>query len=391
MHKPRIAVASRIFAPEPAAASFRLKALVQGLAAKGADVTVLTTKLPVQFANARVELPAGVNVKRFPALRDSTGYIKGYMQYMSFDIPLFFRILFGKKQDAVVCEPPPTTGLVTRVACGLRRVPYVYYAADIWSDAAAATAPTPVVSALRFVEKKALRGAKMVFATSGEVAARVRELGAKRVTVMENGADTSVFTPQGSCKDGRYFVYAGTASERHGAEVFAKAMRIVVKDHPDVKLVYVGSGSSDEEIQRIAEDLPAATIEQLGRVEAGEAAAWQRGAVAALASIKPGLGYDYAIATKVYSALACGTAVVYAGAGPLTEVIVEEKFGEAVAYDVQEVAQAMSRTLDQASVSGDAEHTAAEKLRRRQWVLDHHSLQATGKRAAQAVFGVLKR
>ncbi|MDO5500237.1 MAG: hypothetical protein Q4F67_11230 [Propionibacteriaceae bacterium] len=36
----------------------------------------------------------------------------------------------------MIVEPPPTTGLVVRVACALRRTPYVYYAADLWSVAA---------------------------------------------------------------------------------------------------------------------------------------------------------------------------------------------------------------------------------------------------------------
>ena len=33
---------------------------------------------------------------------------------------LFFRLLTAKRPDAVVNEPPPTTGLVTAIACGIR-------------------------------------------------------------------------------------------------------------------------------------------------------------------------------------------------------------------------------------------------------------------------------
>ena len=40
----RVVIASRIFAPEPAAAAFRLAALAEALSERGAEVTVLTTR-----------------------------------------------------------------------------------------------------------------------------------------------------------------------------------------------------------------------------------------------------------------------------------------------------------------------------------------------------------
>ena len=74
-----------------------------------------------------------------PVLRDEAGYVRGYAQYMSFDLPLALRLLAGRRPDLVVAEPPPTTGAVVRVIAALRGVPYAYYAADVWSDASQAT------------------------------------------------------------------------------------------------------------------------------------------------------------------------------------------------------------------------------------------------------------
>ena len=92
------------------------------------------------------------------------------------------------------------TGLVVRLVCTLQRVPYVYYAADVWSDATASMgAPAPVVTAMRWVERFALRGARDVVAVSEGVAERVRAIagGDTPVTVVPNGIDTDVFTPDG--------------------------------------------------------------------------------------------------------------------------------------------------------------------------------------------------
>ena len=379
-------LASRIFAPEAAAATFRLTEVVRALVARGARVQVLTsTPPPGQRAADATDVP-GAEVRRAPVLRDASGYVRGYLQYLSFDLPLAVRLLTTPRPDVVLVEPPPTTGAVVRVVVGLRSlvgrsVPYVYYAADVWSDASESVgAPRAVVSMLRSVERFALRGAASVLAVSEGVAERVRELGADPVTVVRNGIDTDLFTPHGprpdDAPDGPFLVYAGTASEWQGAEIFAEAMREVVARVPGARLVFLGSWPA---LERIAADLPPGTIELRALVPPAEAAAWQRAAAGALVSIRPGLGYDFAYPTKVLAALACGTPVVYAGPGPAGEDLARDDLGESVEYAVGPVSEAMARVL--------AAHPLpeAEQQRRAAWVLEHRSLARTGREAADSV------
>lgn len=375
----RCVIVSRIYVPEPAAASFRLRALARAIAEDGGKTLVITSDIPNGLTETGNE--PGIRVSRRRVLRDSEGYVRGYLPYMSFDLPAFVRLLAAPRPDVVVCEPPPTTGFFTRIACAIRRIPYVYYVPDIWADAAQTSAPAPVVKVLRWVENWAIGGAAHVVTVSDAVAARLAELGHTHVTVATNGIDTDVFTVEGptpAAAKGPYFVYAGTASEWQGAEIFAQAMRKVHVRRPDAKLLYLGQGSSAEAIDAIARDLPEGVITQLGRVNAQEAAGWQRGAVSALVSIKPGLGYDFAMPTKVYSALAVGTPVVYCGPGPLREPIAGERLGAVVDYDVDEVASAMLDALE-------APRDEAERQRRRAWVVESHSLRQTGRTALEGV------
>src|SRR5690554_6895004 len=218
-----VVVATRIFSPEPAAASLRLSALVDELVARGHRVTVLTTTAPEQD---RYQPPPGVEVKRWPVLRDGDGYVRGYLQYLSFDVPLALRLLGVRGADVVVVEPPPTTGLVAAVVMWLRRTPFVYYAADVWSDAVVSAGMSGLVAkVLRALERRVLRAAQAVLATSAGVVKRVRALDAQ-ATEVGNGVDTTVFTPDGPAADHPrpYLVYTGTASEVHGADVFTRAM-----------------------------------------------------------------------------------------------------------------------------------------------------------------------
>ncbi|MDF0514634.1 glycosyltransferase family 4 protein [Agromyces sp. H3Y2-19a] len=384
----RVVITSRIFAPEPAAAAYRLAALAGALARSGAEVTVLTTRPPAGTAPeaagwraAEADDAAGaVRVRRAPVLRDASGQVRGYLQYLSFDVPLAFRLLFSRAADVVVTEPPPTTGFVVRVVCALRRRPYVYYAADIWSDAAESTgAPGFVVRAVRSLERRALRRARHVVAVTDGVADRVRALaGHDRVTVVRNGIDTRVFSPDGPTVEGPpTAVYAGTTSEWQGADVFVRAWPAVTATIPDAKLVFLGQGSAWDDLRELAEEVAPGAVEFHDLVPPAEAATRLRSAGAGLVSLKPGQGYDFAFPTKVYAALGCGTPVVYAGPGAAAEVIDRGDLGRAVDYDTDAVASAVVEVLRR-EPGADAERLAA-------WTARHASISSAAKSAADVV------
>lgn len=397
-------LATRIFTPESAAAAFRLQSLVRALAERAGRVEVLTSRAS---ADPAVDIVVALGdddtsrVRRWPVLRDDTGYVRGYLPYLSFDVPLALRLLMVRSPDVVVVEPPPTTGSVVRVmtavrsALSRRAVPYVYYAADVWSDASESTgAPDVVVHLVRMMEQFALRGAAEVIAVSDGVADRVKALGARSVHVVPNGIDTDIFCVDDPAPpharsareryripDAPFLLYAGTASEWQGAEIFAQAMPEVIEQVPSARLVFLGQGSSWPQLQRLAGELPTGVVELRPLVGPAEAAAWHRAAAGAVVSVKPGVGYDFAYPTKVLAALACGTPVVYVGPGPAASDVRVNDLGSAVPYDVGRVASAMVAALV-THVDPD------EQLRRARWVHEHRSIEATGRAAADVVLGV---
>lgn len=390
-------VASRIFVPEPAAASFRLAALVAALIGQGADVEVLTVRPAPQHggqdgAPRTDDAETAAHIRRWPVLRDATGTVRGYVPYLSFDIPLFFRLLLCRRPDVVVVEPPPTTAFVVRVVCTLRRIPYVSYAPDVWSDAARGTpAPKVLVDAVAAVESWALRGARRVLAVSQQIAGRVEAMGVdhESLVVVNNGADTRTFTPDGPRTDeGRYFVYAGTTSEWQGADVFVDALRSVLTVAPDVRIVFIGQGSAWEGLQEQARDLPEGSVVFMDAVAPAEAAVWIRGALSSLVSLRPGLGYDFAFPTKVFAAAASGVPVVFAGVGPARDVVAGADLGYAVEYDESAVAEAMTEL---ATRELDREARTAERTRLSRWARRFGSIERSGEDAARAVLEVAAR
>ena len=404
-----VLLATRIHLPEAAAASFRLDSVEKALVADGMAVRVLTSRAPADAPQGEPD-PEGVEVSRWPVLRDSSGYLRGYVPYLSFDLPLALRLLMAPRPEAILVEPPPTTGAVVRVVAALRAIPYVWYAADVWSAAAASTgAADIVVRAVEKLEAFAVGGATRVIAVNDGVAQSVAELvnaapddesWAQRIRIVPNGIDTTVFDAHGPTPseqdrariglNGPYFVYAGTASEWQGADVFVHALAQVRRTHPKVQLLFLGRGTAWQEITQAASQLPAGpdgapAVIMHPAVPAAEAAVWQRGAAAALVSIKPGQGYDFAYPTKVLSALGCGTPVLFAGRGPVSADVRDFDLGWAAEHDAAAVAEAMCTALDtyDAEIASGARPTTAQRFH--DWVEDHRSLRATGQSAARVV------
>lgn len=383
-------IVSRIFAPEPSAASLRLKAVKRGLEEAGSKVRVFTTEPP-----AGVEAEPDSTICRVPVLRDKEGYVKGYLSYASFDIQAFLKLLTMPKADFILVEPPPTTGTVARVACTIRRIPYFWYAADVWSDATdSMDVPGFVKKTVRAIETFAIRGARGCIAVSDGVAQRVQEMGAKSVAVVPNGADTELFNPEvprlAPEEKNRmrishpYFIYAGTASGWQGAELFANAFEKFWNPDREVQFLYLTRGDSVSELEKIADRLAkkaqaaGADYEPLvvqKAVPPQEAASWQSEAIASCVSIQPGIGYDLAYPTKALTALSCGTPVLYAGVGLAIGDIENNDLGICVPYSEKSVLEAMGTLLNETRETRDPQ-------RLHKWVEENRSMEAVGNAVA---------
>ncbi|WP_053384208.1 glycosyltransferase family 4 protein [Leucobacter celer] len=394
----RIAITSRIFEPEPSAASFRLAALAAAFAGRGDDVTVLTVRPPASHPSPEPGAGRpGYRVARFPVLRDRAGYVRGYVQYMSFDIPLFFRVLFGPRRELIVCEPPPTSGFFVRLAAALRRTPYAYYAADIWADASAQTgAPGWMVGLVSRIERFALKGARVVLSVSDGVTARLAELGVAGIVVtVGNGVDAPRFagalrsTPEPEADGRLVFVYAGTASEWHGADVFVEAMPAVLREVPEARLRFIGGGSERDALEARAAELGIAHAVSFEPVMSAEQVApILQGAAAAVASVRPGAGYDFAFPTKLYSAAVCGAPLIHSGPGPAVDFVRTEvddaPLGAAVTDDPAAAAEAM---IEVARRPFDAER----RRRVSEWAQQNVSLGAVAERAVRRLVSAVQR
>lgn len=384
----RVVIVSRIFAPEASAAALVLGSWATAFRDAGADVTVVTVKPP---HGLKITDPDGVRVRRAPVIRDRQHYVRGYLSYLSFDLPLLFRLLVARRPDLYVVEPPPTTIAVVRIVAWMRRTPYVVRAADLWSDAAAmATDSTLVLWLLRRVEVWALNGATRLFAAHQPLVDRLREIGiTAEATPIGFGADTDAFRYEKQpASASPTFVYAGTHSEWHGAGIFIEAFAALHPRFRNARLLFVGNGQEREVLRARATELGLAdAVEFRASVLPAELSPILSGAIVSLASLKPGQGYDYAFTTKVYSSLAAGCPVIFSGVGPTGQFLASTNFpdvGVAVDYDTAAVSAAMERAAQ--SPLGPT-----RRSRLSAWARKNYSLSATSQRVVDESLAISAR
>jgi len=236
------------------------------------------------------------------------------------------------------------------------------------------------------MERYALRGSRTVLAVNDGVAGRVRELAPHaQVVTTGNGIDLGTFTVDGPRRaEGEYFVYAGTASEWQGASIFIDAFSVILREHANCRLVFLGQGSDWPALKARARKLPTSAIQFVPTVPAAEAAEWLRGAVASIASIRPDSGYTYAFPTKLFASWGVGTPVIYAGEGPVGEFMArhvdEAELGSCCNYDVVEVVSAMRCALSRRPA-------ADSRSRLGEWASSNIGLDVVAERAVRLLGG----
>jgi glycosyltransferase involved in cell wall biosynthesis len=190
--------------------------------------------------------------------------------------------------------------------------------------------------------------------------------------------------------DGRLvFVYAGTASEWHGADVFVEAMPAVLREVPEARLRFIGGGSERDALEARAAELGIAHAVSFEPVMSAEQVApILQAAAAAVASVRPGAGYDFAFPTKLYSAAVCGAPLIHSGPGPAVDFVRTEvddtPLGAAVTDDPAAAAEAM---IEVARRPFDAER----RRRVSEWAQQNVSLGAVAERAVRRLVSAVQR
>jgi glycosyltransferase involved in cell wall biosynthesis len=142
--KPRVCIINQYYVPDVASTGILLHELARELARTGHEVEVITARPSYGPPESWVPCPAretfeGVRVTRLKVTRFSKDRILGRLvNFLSFLVPLFFRMLLGARRDTVYLYStnPPFLGIVGGVISLVRTHTYVNLLHDAYPDLA---------------------------------------------------------------------------------------------------------------------------------------------------------------------------------------------------------------------------------------------------------------
>ncbi len=307
------------------------------LTGRGHKVTVIAS--PISYitgghthqSNSEIE---GVTILR-AAVYDAhhRSFVHRIIAFFSFMLSSFWIGLGVKNVDLVWGTSPPIFQGVTAWALArIKGAKFLFEVRDLWPQFAIAVGvlKNPVLIYLsEWLERFLYQHADRVMVNSPGFLQPVSERGAKRVTLIPNGADPSMFDPMDSGMvfrrstklENRFIaLYAGAHGMSNDLNVILESARMLA-DFKYVHIVLLGDGKEKSALMAQAGEMNLSNVTFLPSVPKAEMASALAGADVCIAILKPLEEYKTTYPNKVFDYMAAGRPVVLAIDGVIREVI----------------------------------------------------------------------
>ena len=349
----RILVLTQYFWPE----TFRINDVVEGLAARGHEVTVYTgmPNYPggryfsgYGFFGPLRDRMGSVPVRRAPMIaRGEGGRLRMALNYAShafFATVLAPWLARGRFDAILVYEPSPITiGIPARALRALKRAPLLFWVQDLWPESLSATGAvrsSTLLAATAALVRWIYRGCDRVLVQSRAFAASVEAHGvpAARIRYLPNSAEPFYRCVQPAAGDaearelpsGFRVMFAGNIGAAQDFATILAAAELL-RDRRDIHWLIVGDGRMRPWVEeQIRARALAETFHLLGQKPPQQMPRYFAHADVLLATLRREPIFAYTIPSKLQSYLACGRPVVAALEGEGGRIVEEAGAGWAV-------------------------------------------------------------
>lgn len=330
-------ILTQYFPPEISAAPIRLSATIRELKRRGQDVQVVTAlpnhptgRIFPEFRGRfyRREVREGVPVHRvwlFASTGSGPGRILNYLSFLG--TCLYGLARAGSADLVFVNSPPLFLSISGYLAARLRRVPLVFFVADLWPDSAREFAGFKYGSLIRIAE--ALEAwtylvADKVICSTEEVRTVLLEkkrVPAEKVELLPSGADTEFFRPGApdsalarelGVEGKKVILFAGNHGYAQGLEFVLQAARLL-RDEKDIVFLFVGDGSSKAETIELARRLSLRNVIFKDAVPPEQVPRLHTIATAGLVPLRNVPLANRVRPIKTMVTMACGRAIIFCG------------------------------------------------------------------------------
>ncbi len=330
------------------------------LTARGHKVTVIASRISyitgsdTHQANSEME---GVTILR-AAVYDAhhKSFIHRVLAFFSFMLSSFWIGLGVKNVDLVWGTSPPIFQGVTAWALArLKGAKFLFEVRDLWPQFAIAVGvlTNPVLIFLsEWLERFLYQHADRVMVNSPGFLGPVSGRGAKRVELIPNGADPSMFDPTDNGAAFRQFnklenkfiaLYAGAHGMSNDLNVVLESASLLANEK-NIHIVFLGDGKEKPALMAQAMEMNLSNVTFLPSVPKAEMASVLAGADACIAILKPLEEYKTTYPNKVFDYMAAGRPVVLAIDGVIRDVVEAADCGIfATPGNAEEIAEAIRK------------------------------------------------
>lgn len=310
--------------------------LARHLVQRGHRVTIIAS--PVSYLTGTTSkgeetLEEGIRIIRaYVYTAHNKSFVHRVFAFISFMVSSFFAGLRVRDVDLIWGTSPPIFQAVTALLLArIKRIPFLLEIRDLWPAFAIAVGVLtnkPLIAASQWLERVLYRNADRVMVNSPGFIDHVKDLGAKRVALIPNGADVRMFDPvreadaqsgANSTKSPYRVLYAGAHGMSNDLGVVLDAAKIIEEEN--IEIVLLGDGKEKANLQARAKELTLKNVTFLPSVPKAEMAAALADCDACLAILKPIEMYKTTYPNKVFDYMAASKPVVLAIDGVVRDVV----------------------------------------------------------------------
>ena len=360
--RPRVLVLTQVYHPEP---NFITAEVAESLAADS-DVTVVTghPNYPwgrfypgTRFLRITKSSMNGVTVWRVPFYPDhSLSAFRRAVSCLSFAMSasLVAPFVAGRPDTVWVYHGPFTTGLASLFFKFFYRSRIVFTCADLWPESFGASGMVKsrvILSIASFYNRTLNKAADLIVCATRGTLRHFREDGIRPERLLmipvwvaqteELGARLPEANP-----DALNIVYTGNLGPSQSLHTVILAAAILQKEGSPVCFDIYGTGASEAALRALASQTQATNVTFHGLVTVAEAFGASARALAQIISLQPSPLFSGTIPSKLFSAFAAGTPILYGLQGESAELT--EASGAGIAYasdDPQSLVSAIKTLL----------------------------------------------
>ncbi|MFC1825629.1 glycosyltransferase family 4 protein [Thermodesulfobacteriota bacterium] len=268
------------------------------------------------------------------------------LNFISFALSCLNALRFKKKFDVMVISIPPIFMTVSAFFMArLKRIPLILDIRDLWPQVAVALDEVGDNLPIRLIEMVMnlfYQKADQITVVTQGIRDALLKVGvdADKIHLITNGVDHEMFYPGSfevardvykpiGCESKFIVLYTGVIGIIHGGWVIAETARIL-KDHNDIAFVVIGDGVKKTELHEMKSKDGLENLHILEHMQPSYLLPYIQGADLGLSTLQNKPFCEGTIPVKIFSYMACGLPVIFAGRGEGRRIIQEWGAGSCI-------------------------------------------------------------